>query len=571
MEDLPSDKNSAGEVAPSHPYFCFLAKEIGNGKNETSEDKALQAVSDHCAPTSRNIAPLRPVYDDFATAYSSIRSRDPTPKSRTQSPSELGTTLVEDANDFQMKPLNLPRRAHEFNAPAQDLPRISTPAFLTSPTAFDRPLPADITFEVSPNSSDFSPSPSPTPTPKLILDGTPPLQASTPFFSHFKNVLLPQRAKSIKALKSPSSKWPLSRLEKNELVKNKHGDSSKMHPLARSSGPDDTDTNISIAATPSKSKRSEIHPNGPTARLSVSPLRPTQPPKEFPDFVQSDTGEEEYDAGIVGSKSFKKYPIVGALVSPQLQRVNSYNSMNVQGAIYTPEGSTVENIVRQYAHNLGTYEPDDIGQNEDHKQGTTPDDHIDEHTEDSYRDSCSSFDFDLAVHDSMQQRAQKHRTANLAQSPGQAPNFTLPQVPSNYKHHPFVGHSENVAQSSSYGDTRDLLQIPARSLASFGFRGDDLIDTHEEENDKKPPPPIPSKNPYRRGSYGSFLLPSSAGANSSLNSTPQITSQEPFVNGSPVRSAPGGPRHSLERDISEALRRQSGCSLYSDESYHSLH
>jgi hypothetical protein len=141
----------------------------------------------------------------------------------------------------------------------------------------------------------------------------------------------------------------------------------------------------------------------------------------------------------------------------------------------------------------------------------------------------------------------------------QPPKFGLPDVPKSTVQHFIHSSSQGLAQSSSYGDTNQLLEISQRghwtgirpAVSRSAGTSDQRSKITVPEFGDSSPPTLPSNNPFR-GSTGPQLIVSEATDN---NST-----------GNHGYNYATADREPLEREVSNALRRVSAISAYSDES-----
>jgi hypothetical protein len=137
--------------------------------------------------------------------------------------------------------------------------------------------------------------------------------------------------------------------------------------------------------------------------------------------------------------------------------------------------------------------------------------------------------------------------------PGLAPNGKLPGVPSTYDHISTHTPSDIIEQTSSYGDTRNLLGImsPESSNTDSRARTDPLTRQAFQSHNG-------DRNPFRRGSHTNYFPPRQAAVGFAAQALPRET--EHLVNHSnetEVKSHTAKLKCGLERDISRELRRVS--------------
>jgi hypothetical protein len=513
----------------------------------------LQAIQYSVSlPKLRKPTPLRPVYDDFQTAYSSILS---TARSRTASPTP--TNLLEENYAIPMQVLNGRCQFPRALSPLVDLHE-PAPAMLKIPNTHDRSL-SGLDFDVS--IRDFS-SPHP---PKLNLCGDSPPTESIPLFSNLRKAWHGKTSPSLKEEKlhtSPSLKWPRNLLQR-AMSQRQRAEAAKIHPLVTKVQNYDTATYDSDQNTYGHlalSNGQKTIPSANTSRKEVG--------QQFPD-VSSDLVDDyyEFDAGIDGPQSAECSSMVKGLPA----HLQIYPSDYLPDSTSFQDGSTVDNIVRQYGRNYRTHNLDkDSGEEqlekEKEKCGNTASHKMNRPCGvDGGIFGLQLVDSDERVLRSVKNRPPtpvfwKKRQANPS---GAAPEISLPQIPAGAKQK-YINHSDStqLASSVSYGDTRNLLEITQRT--NKVLQGDGTFAAVSNSSQDFLAPPVPSRNPYRL-----YLSPSSTGADSSPQSAnAQNTGRQQLINSSASgENLPkAGFREALERDVSRELRRISAFSRGSQES-----
>jgi hypothetical protein len=221
-----------------------------------------------------------------------------------------------------------------------------------------------------------------------------------------------------------------------------------------------------------------------------------------------------------------------------------------------PEGSTIGNIYKAYIGSDGDDEQSEFdlprlnkGNKQKYPEG---------HQSDKQGFSSNS----RAAHElqpsALNIRKQRRAERLMGNPYGEPPKFGLPAAPSLAAQHIMPSSSQGLGHSSSYGDTNNLLDITqpghwtglrpglSRSDARNDLRSDR---TSPEDDDSSPPtmPTLRSNNPF----------PGLRG--------PQVIISQP-TDGDQSQDYSTARRQPLERDVSNALRRVSAFSTYSDGS-----
>jgi len=227
-----------------------------------------------------------------------------------------------------------------------------------------------------------------------------------------------------------------------------------------------------------------------------------------------------------------------------------------------PEGSTVGNIYRHYVRSDGI---DDISEG-----GYSDADLRDRNGSIgpfSRRASIDGFPSSPPVKlSALKARKQQRLARSSSEVQRRPPAFTLPRPPpSTTVQHINSSISEALGQSSSYGDTKKLLEIPqpttsAKNIPQISRPNDSagLKSYHalSDFGDSSQPslPRLNVNNPFKNGKEPQIIISSAESINAIT------TYEEPRPGFSLADRLP------LEREVSKALRRASGCSAYSNGS-----
>lgn len=226
-------------------------------------------------------------------------------------------------------------------------------------------------------------------------------------------------------------------------------------------------------------------------------------------------------------------------------------------ALPAPEESTVNNIYRHYASSsIGGW---------DSENGTLRLD------PDSRHHSChlpssnglstgSRLDYQ-AKPSALTVRKQRRVDRLMTSPPTGPPSYALPSLPTLNPNHTAASMSQGLENSSSYGDTKNLLEITQRPNLTIRkatlSRSNGRTDLRLQEagpgsgaNIELNATTSISRNPFRHNSHPPDITPSS-------NVIDCVYDDD---HNSEVVS---GPRPPLERDVSQALRRASGFSVFS--------
>jgi hypothetical protein len=506
--------------------------------------------------STRKITPIRPVYDDFATAHSSITSRPTNGRSRDmvyKSPMKQ-TGLLDHGLPLPKRTLiSLRRQKKQLRDEALTVPKPAKILNHRSISEFDFDI-SDAHFTSGRQyESNSSMNHSPTVGSKKRASASPFLnslkKAMGSKFSPVTNSF--QNGPSLQ-FKLPRDSIELSAPDRklNQPIPKKSEDSQKEKRSMQQSG----DT-----------RQPELHFYLEDPFLYASNQNISQVER-----VGIGCGKV-YGAGLYDQKrpSLHDKRMVHASqglshdkTTAQAQQTLDYFHGGIALAVSsqvtssTREGSTVDNIVKQYARNNGLW---DIS--------------LDSNDEDSDEDNG------YFQHSKLQQRVQGGvsgrsasgleghvedvdplRVFKLIDFSGRAPGTLLPQNPSLPDQRTLESTPEGFGQSLSYKDTLNLLDITHRSqwVTSTGLSNFQAgAAPHSCRID-------PSNNePFRSGPNQNFTLLSNAAANSSPNSS---LSGNMVINTSGSTENPSGiPFNALERDISRTLRRVSAMTNSSQE------
>lgn len=504
---------------------------------------------------------LTPVYADFPTAYSSIRSGK---SKRYITPSvQYSSGIVADTS---AKPVLL-----EATASAISLPR--------------SPASAMIRKNSSTSSMDFQDAISSTIPPlKLKAKLDLPTPHSSFRFSNLRKVLLGRASPAPKPLLSPQ--WP--------------------HDIC---DPEDPAANTPIHEGQRFASNFQIHALATSSADGQSPLSQTRGEHQIYNsspYLEDDTmawplrDQDVADKADGLSEGEDGYPDVErALMDYYLPDSSESSDPNIDGTIrrrqlhlqeitaesppYGPydntlrrENSTIANIVEQYSVNSRAPDTLDniIGQYG--QRDRLVDLSLDSGGEESECDDASYF------RKGAQPRApyswfknsrgipnvfrRQHQGANRSsdkvsepESRSQVPNISLPKVPSGEKSYTSRGMSDNDIRSSSYGDTRNLLQLTQRTnLAEDDRDMAAKIGSLKSLEAGTPPPTIPQRNPYRLiGQHRDVLLYSTNAADDVPQASDLNAGNTGHDSVQHLSRPPKEPRLRKEREVSVALHRLS--------------
>jgi hypothetical protein len=515
------------------------------------------------AATRKN-TPIRPVYDDFTTAYSSITSRSANGRSRDvlyKNPKQQ-TGLVDRG-----RPLS--RRVHK-SLRRQKKPPGNEALTLPVPVKVSHHRPI---FEFDFDITDARFTSSWRHETKLSLDHPPNMviqkkASASPFLDSLKKAMGGKSSSIVKPFQSRLSlsfKWPRDSMELSVLARkvdkptrkepeDGHGDTRSPQESGKTRLPD----------LPFYLEDPFVHEDSQDLRLlegrgagHVLALDGNQHNRESSDFQDN--------AGSGHSHSHSKPTVYGTLETPNYFHGSITLAIESKRTLSTREGSTVDNIVKQCASNnglwdisLGSNDGDSIedGGHFHHFKTQKEGNSISVH-------SPSGDEHDIGRGNKWQSDVKRERpfwAFKLVDSSGRAPSTGLPQIPSLADQQTLKSTSEGLQQSSSYGDTRNLLEITQRSQWVTATGPTDTCHGKVPQTDRTTPS---NTNLLRSGPNQNLVIPSIAAADSSPNSrlSQKLTAD---ANGS-TENLVGIPLLALERDISRTLRHMSAFSNLSRE------
>ena len=514
---------------------------------------------------TRKHTPIRPVYDDFATAHSSITSRSANGRSKDvshKSPKKQ-TGLLDRG-----RPLS--RRVQKSLRRQKKPPKNE---------ALTLPMPAKVSHHRPSSEFDFD-----------ISDArsTSGRQHETQLpFDHYPNMVTQKRAsvspfldnlkKTMGSKSSPVAKPFQSRLA---LSFKWPRDSMELSGLARK-----VDQHTKKELEDGQGDTRSAQESGKT-RLLDNPFYMEDPlvyeVSQNPRFLEGAGashilafGDNQHDRDCAGSQdnagtrqgpSHNKPTVHETMETPNYFHGVIALAIDSQGTLSTREGSTVDNIVKQYARNNG---PWDINL-DSNDEGSEEDGGYFHHIKTRKRErngisvhSPSGDEYEIGRGNKSEgeiKGERAFRAFKLIDSSGRAPSASLPQIPSLADWQTLKSTSDGLGQSSSYGDTRNLLEITQRSQWVTATGPPDL----HHGNVPQPGRIAPSNtNPFRRDPNQNLVVTSIAAAISSPHSRlSQKMASDACDN---TENLAGTPLLALERDISLALRRMSAFSNLSGE------
>jgi hypothetical protein len=524
--------------------------------------RALYAVAPRVPPTAaiRKHTPVRPVYDDFATAHSSITSRSANGRSR-----DMSYKSPKKQSGLLGRGRPLPRRVHK------SLRRQKKPP---ENEALALPIPAKVSHYRPISEFDFDISDT------LFTSGRqnetkPPIdhsqnlatqrRASTsPFFDSLKKAIGGQSvpvAKPFQSGLSLSFKWPQDGMELPGLARNVDQPTKK--------GLEDGQREPKFPQEPGNTRlpkppfyidnpfvyESSHNPMSlrPRGTGEIQAFATNQPNWDSSGF------QDSRDVAVGPGPSHNEPAIHETLEIPNYFHCGIALAIDSQATLSTGEGSTVDNIVKQYTRNNGLWDISLDSNDEDSEEDNGYFRHF--KTQKRVQNgasghSVSGLEGEIERRDQPKgdvEDGKSFPTFKLIDSSGRAPSAGLPQIPSLLGQRTLKSPSDGLGQSSSYGDTRNLLNITSTSPTDLRPGADPL-----------PIQRVPSNtNPFRRGLNQNLVVPSLAAAGSSPNC---CLSQKMAPDASDgADNLAGTPRLALERDISRALRRTSAFSNLSQE------
>ncbi len=241
-------------------------------------------------------------------------------------------------------------------------------------------------------------------------------------------------------------------------------------------------------------------------------------------------------------------------------------AIDSQGTLSPREGSTVDNIVKQYARNNGLWDISLDSNDEDSEDENGYFQHfkMQKRVQNGVLGcSASGISYDMGRGDQPEGDIvdeKPFRAIKLMNFSGRAPSTALPHIPTLADQGTLKGSSEGLGQSTSYGDTRNLLDITQRSECATATGRPNFKAGAAPHSTWTGPS---NTNSFRHGSNQNLVIPSIAAADRSPNSQ---SSQKmvPDASVSTERLA-DIPLLALERDVSRALRRMSAFSNASQE------
>ncbi|KAI9648119.1 hypothetical protein NHQ30_002751 [Ciborinia camelliae] len=224
--------------------------------------------------------------------------------------------------------------------------------------------------------------------------------------------------------------------------------------------------------------------------------------------------------------------------------------------------STVGNIYKHYLHSSGVRGFDSDSEEEMNEESPLRGDIVAKDS--NNRNYISEFNLDTKMNSgqmlptalNIQKQRKVGRVAE--ESHGQPPNRTLPDIPILAGKKMAPGISQGIAQSSSYGDTHKLLDLTQTTKAGSRKALQQVNDVHSDIDDSE------------AKIAAQLHVPSFPFTTPKIQSTPKVIispADDPSVYGDdPHWTDPVILRQPLEREVSKALRRASGYSVYSMDS-----
>lgn len=549
-----SDAGRPGTTRSSSDFVIGSSKPIRNSNNPYRQPLKVQTSSQSLTQEAeqtggRKFAPTRAVFDDLRTAHSSITSGS--------ARNGLRNTFHNSTSELQDESIPLEDMEPGDHSVLLDLPLPPLPAahvINRQGTSLDleQGLPAMEPLPLSKQLSNLRPSPQP----------TGPAQGGS-FFASIKNAFASISSPLIRDGKSevqfPAAQWPEDSLgigtttRRSSLNIDKHfsrprantlsppdahlsgvlgrsrtvtGGTRYFTPLEKASSDYGVAQSGSLTLTHGGS---EIGHNNQNPAAKTNDLFHVQDDFYLPD-IESPTGAHQTQG---------------------LPRQFSNSSS-------LPEGSTVGNIYKHYVRSDGF---DDISEDEGSDAALSS--HPGSPGYFTRYGSRNAFPSSPPVRLSALDARKKQRIQRSSSAPqSQPPEFTLPVPPySSAVQHVTPLTPQGLPYSSSYGDSKKLLGITQPSSSVNLSRSDDrsypktdYALSEVEESSEPSLPALNSKNPFRTGQDPNIIV-YSPDTDSAV-----APCDDPRIRFSVTDRLP------LEREVSNALRRASGYTTYSNGS-----
>jgi hypothetical protein len=534
------------------------SKPTTNSKNPYrqafSANTSSQSLTQEAEQAGRKYAPARTVFDDLRTAHSSITSGSARSGLRHTS----NTSELHDENSIPLQDME-PTDPHESSSSLLDLPHPPLPAALSSNRLNSRSDSEQCLVTTDDNAAL-----------KQRSRLKPPLQPTGPtqggsFFASIKNALAsissPLTRDGGSEIQLPTaSHWRTNSTRSNSGVRRSslQVDKGFSRPRANTSSPKEahlsglgrsrTVTGGTRYFTPSE-KHSSRSGSLPPSNSSNGTER------NIPDHG---AGSDDYFTLQNEHFAVQDERHLQNVESPTGRKQSESLPRQISNVSSLPEGSTVGNIYKHYVRSDGI---DDISEVEGSDNG------LSSHTgSPGYLNrypSASGFPSSppaklSALNARKQQRI--HRSSSNGQ--GQPPKFKLPEPPSSSAvRHITPSTPQALGYSSSYGDSKKLLEITQPSNSTNLSRSDDRsyprTDYTLSEIGESSEPSLPvlnSNNPFKIDRDPAILI-SSPDTSSAVVPYDDLRIRFSLMDRLP-----------LEREVSNALRRASGCSSYSNGS-----
>jgi hypothetical protein len=529
------------------------------------------------ANETRRHTPVRPVYDDFATAHSSITSRSAKSLFRYsphRSPNRSPRRRSRKRNSLRDRSRPPSRLAHRSVRRPKERSRFDEHLAATVPTntsqheslsAFDFDVSQADFKSTRPPQLELSPGRSPG---KEYKKQT----TSSRLIGSLRKALLNRSSTPTKSPGNLSKSAPQDNIEFGVELKR----------------PEDASRGSYIPKSPAEAEQPGVFVFGGSYQAN-------EPLVQLQYRVADATPAFTIGQGLPGSAL--DYQNRNKGIEASLHRINEDRYKPVDNASYDGagyayvaeshtnssmrEGSTVDNIVKQYAQNDHLWdvklESDDEHSEDDNVYFDRPTSHPRVHDDVSVHSLLElesvSAGSNVSNHRKRAAAAEfqeQVRAFRLHQSSGQAPKAALPQVPSTVDQRTMHSESEGLDQASSYGDTRNLLEITQRLQAltpggiSSSPKSEAELHSHHSGQAAHGRPNI-NRNPFRRGPAVAHFTPTLIdGAFDLEGAQKHGVAPRPAVNDS-VKKPTLVPQLATERDVSIALHRMSAFSYPTKE------
>ncbi|KAI9744533.1 MAG: hypothetical protein M1818_002062 [Claussenomyces sp. TS43310] len=569
----PHQGLSQGNDYEYDPYntLSYSLYRDGNSPNLTADKHDPSSISSrhsNVATRIRKHTPVQPVYVDFPTAFSSITSG--------RSRQKLNLSDSNDNDTIAMMPL---RTMTMDTVTPEGAPRL--PAAALFRTASDSSeLDADTADPGSHSMKPFDVN---------VSNRAPTINVSSRF-GHLRSALLGKAFPTWKSSHAPSPaspKWPHDIPEhklfsRKQAVDGTEGLSPKVRPHANKESA--TEAVIPCLQKIRRSSPSKLWRQIGEYDLALDKndgIGMNERDRELPisdhDNMDHRTYDNDLGADSNDSEPFQYQDSTGQETFARHPLDDTWDHL------VACDESTIDEIVRQYSMNAAGSDAEDNIDPHTQKSGLAAlglesDDEVDSGSDETYslRREAQGGRFDGWSRQTPHRpssAATNHRgdpdnTSHhdfVSKAPGQVPTYALPAIPDGPRRQSGGSFSENLQGSSSYGDTRNLLEMTqqtqvTRDIGMVSKSLEHFSNEHFSNLDSDFPLQTTSRGPYHILDMAKSLLPSSSGGElSNHSSIPKEATCERSIDLNADKLT-GRPRVKRERDVSAALHKHSAYS-----------